>query len=244
MTNLIKITIAFLFALLLSSCGFDINLGDFSPGERGNGIVVEDPRAVTDDFTEISVSEGLHAYVTQGDDFEIMVEADENIVDLIGTDIKNGKLRIHAIENIGRATKKIHVVLPKVSGLKSSSGAHLNVVNTIKSDKLEIDGSSGANVNAEIVAEDVDIDASSGANLNISGEADAAYVDVSSGGNINARSLITQNCKADASSGGNLSINVSESLTADASSGGNISYMGEASVQSKKNLSGSITKRD
>ncbi|MEM9142940.1 MAG: head GIN domain-containing protein [Bacteroidota bacterium] len=244
MTTLVKIAIAFLFALFLSSCAFDINLGDFSPGKKGNGVLVEENRAINGDFTEVYVSEGLHAYVTQGDDFEIVVEADENIVDLIATDIKNGKLRIHALENIGRATKKIHVSLPEVSGLKSSSGAHLNTQNTIRANKLEIDGSSGANIHTEIVARDVEIDASSGANLTISGETDAAYIDVSSGGNINARAFRTLVCKADASSGGNLSVNVSESLTADASSGGNISYTGEAAVTSKKNLSGSITKRD
>lgn len=244
MTTLVKITIAFLVTLFLSSCAFDINLGDFGPGKKGNGIVVEENRTVREDFTEISASEGLHVYVTQADDFEITVEADENIIDLIGTDIKNGRLRVHAIENIGRATKKIYVSLPEVTALKSSSGAHLNTKNTLETDKLEIDSSSGSNLNVEFVAGDVDIDASSGANLNLLGEAKVAYIDVSSGGNINARQLDTKTCHADASSGGNLSVSVSESLTADASSGGNISYSGQASVQSKKNLSGSITKRD
>ncbi|MEO0473172.1 MAG: DUF2807 domain-containing protein, partial [Bacteroidota bacterium] len=46
---------------------------------------------------------------------------DSKLIDLIGTDIKNGKLRIHAIENIGRATKKIYVSLPEVTALESSS---------------------------------------------------------------------------------------------------------------------------
>jgi len=244
MTTLVKITITFLVMLFLSSCAFDINLGDFGPGKKGNGTVVQENRPIKSDFTEISASEGLHVYVTQANDFEITVEADENIIDLIGTDIKNGRLRIHAIENIGRATKKIYVSLPEINALKSSSGAHLNSQGLVETDKLEIDSSSGSNLNVELMAGDVDIDASSGANLNLSGAAKVAYIDVSSGGNINARGLDTQTCHADASSGGNLSVNVSESLTADASSGGNISYSGDADVQSKKNLSGSITKRN
>ena len=242
MTTLVRITIALILALFMSSCGFDINFGDFGSGKKGNGIVTTETREVTSDFTVVSASEGLNVYVTDGAQFEITVEADENIIDLIATDINNGRLRIHAIENIGRATKKIYVTLPEVDGLKSSSGAHLSSENLISTDKLEIDASSGANINVEMMAEEVEIDASSGANLNLRGDADKVYVDASSGANINAKKLISKICQAEASSGGNLSVNVSESLTADASSGGNISYSGEAQVTKKKSVSGSVHK--
>ncbi|MBD0776720.1 DUF2807 domain-containing protein [Maribacter sp. ANRC-HE7] len=242
MTTLVRITIALILTLFLSSCGFDINFGDFGSGQKGNGVVTSETREITEEFTEVSASEGLDVYVTNGTEFEITVEADENIIDLIATDIKNDRLRIHAVENIGRATKKVFVTLPEITGLKSSSGAHLSTENLIKSDKLEIDASSGANINIEMDVSEVDIDASSGANLNLSGDAHTVYVDASSGANINAKKLISKVCHADASSGGNLSVYVSEDLTADASSGGNISYSGEASVTKKKSVSGSVHK--
>jgi len=181
-------------------------------------------------------------YVTQADEFSIEVEADENVIDLIATDINNGKLRIHAEQNIGRATKNIYVSLPKITVLRSSSGAHLTTKNTINSNELEVDGSSGAQLELEVVTNEIDIDASSGANLSISGTADEAMVDVSQGGNVNAKNLETIICKADASMGGNLKIQVSKSLVADASSGGNISYSGEPDVEKKKSVSGRVHK--
>ena len=141
MTTLVRIAIALLMSLFISSCGFDIKIGDFGSGEKGNGNVVTDTRSVSDDFTRISASEGLMVYVTQADEFHIEVEADENIIDLIATDISNGKLRIHARENIGRATKNIYVTLPKITVLESSSGAHLETKNTIKTNELELNGS-------------------------------------------------------------------------------------------------------
>ncbi|WP_289040446.1 head GIN domain-containing protein [uncultured Zobellia sp.] len=242
MTTLIRIAIAFLVALFLSSCGFDINIGDFGRGEKGNGTVVTDNREVTGEFTKVSSSEGLMVYVTQADEFDIKVEADENIIDLIATDIKNGKLRIHARENIGKATKTVYVSLPVITSLNASSGSQLRIENTIESDDLEIDGSSGAQISVELVANTIEIDASSGANLNISGQANRADVDVSSGGNINAKTLSTKTCTADASSGGNMKILVSETLVADASSGGNVAYSGNASVKTKKSVSGSVHK--
>jgi len=242
MTTLARIAIALVISLFFSSCGFDIQIGDFGSGKKGNGNVIADTRSVSDDFTKISAQEGLMVYVTQADNFKIEVEADENIIDLIRTDIKNGKLRIHAEENIGRATKKIYVSLPNVSELRASSGAHLETENTIESEELIVDGSSGAILDVELVSQELEIEASSGANLNVNGRTDSADVDASSGGNINAKDLQTRTCIADASSGGNVKIQVSKSLMADASSGGNIAYSGDPSVEKKKSVSGSVHK--
>ena len=242
MTTLARIAIALVVALFLSSCGFDIQIGDFGTGKKGNGNVVTDTRPVSDEFTRISASEGLMVYITQAEDFKIEVEGDDNIIDLIRTDINNGKLRVHAKENIGSATKNIYVSLPNITELHASSGSHLETKNTITSNELSIDGSSGAILEVDLTAQEVEIDASSGANLNITGEADSADVDVSSGGNINAKGLETKTCRADASSGGNVKIQVSKSLMADAGSGGNISYSGDPTVEKKKSVSGSVHK--
>lgn len=244
MTTLVRITIALALSLFLSSCGLDIKIGDFGSGERGNGIVKKDSRTVTEDFSEIAASEGLEVYVTQADEFSITVEADENIIDLIGTDINNNVLKIHAKENIGTATKKVYVTLPTISELRSSSGSHLTANGTIKTSKLRIDSSSGSIIDVNIVADNLDLDASSGANINLSGEIGSTTIDASSGANISAKELNTKYCNAEASSGANVSLNVSESLTADASSGGNISYSGKAQVTTKKSVSGSVTFND
>ncbi len=241
MTTLVKIAIALIIALFLSSCGFDIQIGDFGSGEKGNGNVVTETRPITQDFTKISAAEGLQVYVTQADEFMIKVEADDNIIDLIRTDIEAGKLRIHAEKNIGRATKKIMVFLPEISALTASSGAQLKSENALKTNDLMVDGSSGANLSLELTAQELEIDASSGAHLEIEGEADNAVIDVSSGGQIDAKNLVTNTCMADASSGGNMQIFVNKSLEAEASSGGHISYTGDANVKHNKMVSGSIS---
>ncbi len=239
MTTLAKITIALIMALIMSSCVFDANFG---AGKRGNGEVVKEKREVSEDFTVVSASEGLDVYVTQGSDYELSVEADENIIDLIGTDIRDGKLKVHAIENIGRATKKVYVTLPEITGLYSSSGADLVSRGLLEADKISLDASSGSDLQVELKADEVDADCSSGADIRISGEANLFYADASSGSDIKAKDFLVKRCHADASSGADITINVSESLTADASSGADISYTGDASVQKKKSVSGSVHK--
>lgn len=239
MTTLAKITITFLMALLLSSCAFDMNWGE---GKRGNGVIAEDQREITEEFTAISASEGLDVYVTQDNEFEIMVEADENVIDLIGTDIRDGKLRIHAIESIGRATKNVYVTLPDITALSTSSGADLTSKNVIEANEITLDASSGSDLQVELMADEVSADTSSGADIKISGEANIFYADASSGADIRARDFRVKTCHADASSGADIRVYVTEQLVADASSGADISYSGNASVKKNKSVSGSVHK--
>ncbi|QBA64510.1 head GIN domain-containing protein [Muriicola soli] len=239
MTTLARFAIAVLMALFLSSCAFDMNFGQ---GKKGNGIVAKETREVYEDFTVVSASEGLDVFVTQAGNFSIEVEADENVIELIGTDIKNGKLKIHTLENIGRATKRIHVTLPEVTGLDASSGADLITQNVIRANKIGLDASSGADIKASVIADEVEADTSSGADIRIEGEAELLRADASSGSGIRAKDFAVRVCYADASSGADIDINVSESLIADVSSGADISYSGNPTVEKNKSYSGRVHK--
>jgi hypothetical protein len=238
MTTLVRIAIGLVLALFASSC-INVNFGN---GKKGNGVVVEETRKISDDFTEISAAEGLDVFVTQGNKFKILVEADENVIELIATDINDGKLRIHTLENIGNATKNVYVSLPEITVLESSSGADLIGQNEIKARKLDLEASSGSDLEVEVVAMEIEADASSGADIKISGQTDVLYADASSGADIKARNLTATRCNANASSGSDISVNVSETLTADASSGADISYSGNPEVSKKKSVSGSVHK--
>jgi|SRR5690606_32867700 len=220
MTTLVRITIALILTILFSSCGFDINFGS---GIKGNGVVQEENRTVNGDFTAVSVSEGLDVYVTQGGEFKILVEADENVIDLIATDQKNGTLRIHTIQNIGRATKKIYVTLPKITALEASSGADLITENTIDAETIDLNASSGADMEiTDLRAEKVNAGSSSGADIKIGGEAKTLYSKASSGSEVKANGLIVGEGLANASGGARIKVTATVSCIAEASSRANI----------------------
>ena len=237
MTTLARLTIAMILAFLASSCMLDVNWGS---GVKGNGVVVEESRPISEEFTAVTASEGLDVFVSQGREFDIRVEADENVIELIGTDIRDGKLKVHAIKNIGRATKNIYVTLPEVTALHASSGAGLEVRGSLETDKIHLDASSGADLHADLVADEVEVDCSSGADIRISGRANLMYADASSGSDIKAQDLEVKVCHANASSGADIKVLVTESLMADASSGADIHYSGDARVETKKSASGSV----
>ncbi|NER15719.1 head GIN domain-containing protein [Spongiivirga citrea] len=241
MTQLTKFILGIILSLLVSSCAFDINLGE---GERGNGNVISEDRNASESFTRISAQEGLDVYVTQGETASIQVEADENIMELIRTDIDNGRLRIHADKNIGRATKKVYVTLPVIEALEASSGADLITKNIIKTETIRLKSSSGADLIVKVSANEVDADSSSGADIRLSGEAKKLIAEASSGSDIKASDFNVEDCNASASSGSDILVSVSGKLIADASSGGDIRYRGEPkSISKNKSASGSVSKQ-
>jgi len=235
------ITIA-IIGLLVTSCNFDLN---FNSGKVGNGNVVSEERDADEDFTKIKASEGLDVYITQNNTASIEVEADENIISLIATDIDNGVLTIHAKENIGRAkSKKIYVSLPIVDRILSTSGADVYSTDVLVAENLEVKSTSGADVKIEVKAESVSCTTSSGADIKISGTADSLKAKATSGSDIEAKDLQVKSCNASVSSGADITVYTSDVLVAKTSSGGDIHYYGNPeSVTKNKSVSGGVHKR-
>ncbi|MBT0608387.1 head GIN domain-containing protein [Aequorivita echinoideorum] len=238
MKTIFKIS-AIAATFLFISCNFNVSFG-----EDGNGNVVTEERTVSENFTEIRGSEGLNVEITQGDENKITVEADENLLQYIETEVESGKLKIGTSENIGRATaKNVYVTFKQVNTLEASSGAELISKNVVKSENLSLNSSSGANLDVEIFAKKSTAKSSSGSQLLLRGKSSALVADASSGSKLDAKQLLVIDCDAEASSGATVTVNVKERLETRASSGGEINYYGNPSaVNSDKSRSGSVNK--
>ncbi len=230
---------AIISTVLLSSCHFD-----FEIGEKGSGNVTTEERTVSEDFNKIKAERGLDVYLTEGSENKITVEADDNLHSIIETEINAGKLTITTSENIGRASaKKVYVTYKQIDEIDVSSGADVRVNSVLKSENLNLEASSGSDLEAEIFAKEVYAKTSSGATIKVSGKASNLMAKASSGSDIKAKDLHVASCNADASSGAGIVVNVQDRLETEASSGGDITYFGNPTDVSKdKSSSGSIKK--
>ncbi|MFK7747900.1 MAG: head GIN domain-containing protein [Kordia sp.] len=240
MITIARIIAIAILSLLITSCEFN-----FNSGIKGNRNVVIEDRDVDDDFTVIRASEGLDVYITQSETTSIEVEADENIIGLISTDIRNGTLRIHTEKNIGRCkSKKVRVSLPNIDRIESSSGADVYGTSVIFAESIEIESSSSADIDLEIEVDNVTCTASSAAKIKISGIAETLEADASSASDIYARELTVKNCNATASSASDITVNVTDRLVASSSSAGDVNYYGNPeSVSKNKSSAGGIHKK-
>ena len=252
--RLIKIKFtAFLFLTTSSSCGIDM-LNRI----EGNNNVISIKRDINEDFTKVKVSTGIELIIDQGNEVSLTVEADENLHDIIITEVEDGKLKIYTEKNIWRsASKKVYLTVNTIEELKASSGSNLTTSNVLKATDLNVSSSSGAQVAIEVTAvnftsstssgasANIDVNAtsvvsssSSGSNMKIKGETTIHTTNSSSGSSINAYKLVSQNVTAKVSSGASISVHASSTIDGKASSGGSISFDGNPETITKKTSSG------
>lgn len=230
MSTLVKILAALILSIALTSCQFDF----IGSGERGNGNVVSADRNVEGSFNSVDASEGLDVIVAQGDVARVSVEADENLHELILTEVKGNTLKVHCKKAVGRATaKKIFVTMPDIKRLESSSGADLWTTGVIRGEAVSLSASSGADLQAEVEVTNLELNTSSGADIEVSGSANSVMADASSGSDINAGALKAVEARAEASSGADVTVNSTDKIEIHTSSGGDVHYRGNPAIVQK-----------
>ncbi len=228
--------------LLLSSCVID----GWNQGISGNGNVVKETRDL-DGFTGVHISSGVDVYLSQGEEFEVVVEADENLQDVIVTRME-GKILVIKTDHVNirsAKSKKVHVILPELTDIKISSAGDCVGKTAFYCDDLKIAVSSAGDLTLEVNADRIYLDISSSGDAELSGKAGFFQARLSSAGDLDAFDLIANKVEVDVSSAGDASVHATEEISMNASSAGNIYYRGEAKVvHSRSSSAGSIHSRD
>jgi hypothetical protein len=235
-TLITKFIVAALTALLFSSCGHSINLGN---GIKGSGNIITETRTANEDFKKIEVSHGIKVIVEQSDNKSITVEADDNLQQHIVTKIENGVLKIESDENYNATeTPVVKVKMPVTNGLSTSSGSEIISVGTLITENIDVESSSGSQINITVEADAIKIESTSGSNIEVGGKALKVETSSSSGSTIDAKKLMANEVTSQTSSGSNTDVYPIVKLEAKASSGSNISYHKIPKTVSKEESSG------
>ena len=182
-------------------------------------------------FTAIKVSSGIDLYLTMADKQEVKIVANNELMDEIITKVEGETLHIYMKKsnwfNWGRTgPRKAYVQINELNAIHASAGSDVRSENTLEGASLEVKSSSGSDVYLDVIYKNVSVDCSSGSDAKITGKAKYFDAEASSGSDIHAQDFKTQNAKLRASSGSDISVNVSDELTARASSGADIKYYG------------------
>lgn len=194
-------------------------------------------------FNAIDVSTGIDLYLTMGSSEEVKIVADEEIIDDIKTEVRNGTLHIYMKRNNwfnwgGNKTRKAYVTVKELEELHASSGSDVQSQNLLEGESLDISASSGSDIELEVRYKNLSLDTSSGSDAELKGKTKNLKLSASSGSDIDASDLEAVNCKASASSGSDVSLTVTDELEADASSGADITYYGSPKMKNIDESSG------
>ncbi len=238
-----KKRVQFLASILLISL-VSVSCIPMGPSIKGNGNVVTEERNL-DSFDKVIASRGVNVYLSQGETQKVVIKADENLIDVIQTEVNDSTLKIFSSANVRKAKSfKVFVTVPNYSEIKTNSGSNVYSETIIKSEELVLTCSSGSNMKMKTDAGKLTAKVSSGANIKLRGSAKTFRGRASSGANLMAEKLVAGDCIVKAGSGANLWITVKNSFDADAGSGANIFYFGDPkSSDIEKSSGGNVIKK-
>ncbi|NTV64839.1 MAG: DUF2807 domain-containing protein [Oscillochloris sp.] len=203
-------------ALLLAACATAV---------RGSGKVVTESRPVSDISAVVLDGVGT-LYITQGDQEALTITADDNLLPLIGAEVRAGTL-----------------VLGPKSGTALNGVTKLTYQLTVKELRgLEVNGA--AEVDAQnLQADQLRVKISGAGDCTATGRADQLELTVSGAGSFNGPELASRVATMNISGSGDALVQVSETLDAEISGAGSVRYIGSPKVTQHVSGSGSIAPR-
>jgi hypothetical protein len=200
---------------------------------KGDGNVKKESRPVAD-FTSLSSHGAIDVKIVYGHSNNIEVEADENLLPYVETNVENGKLIIQTKKNVNlNSRRKITVSLSmtKINALQLSGSGDIYGNGSFTSDdetKIILSGSGNIHL-ASGSFKNLNLAISGSGNILVrDGSANSVLVSVSGSGNADCSDIAAQSADVKISGSGNAKVNVSKSLSANISGSGNVYYKGNA----------------
>lgn len=251
--NTMKKNTAFALVLLalafsVLACGF-LRFDEDGDGETitGSGPVVDQDRDVSGiSGVELAMSGTLH--VSMGNTTSLRIEAQDNLMQYIETDVRGGTLLIRNTPGYDlRSTRPIqyYLTVEKLDNIEVSSSGDIEVGN-LKSDSLSIRSTSSGDIKIDdLDGSSLDVKISSSGEVEISGgQIQKQNIDISSSGDYQARDMASATADIDLTSSGSATVQVSDRLSGGLSSSGNIYYVGSPEVDVRMTSSGKTIQID
>jgi hypothetical protein len=111
---------------------------------KGNGNIVKQKRDITA-FSKINVKNGWDLVLSQGEEYSLKIEAEENLIDIVVTEIENGVLNIYSNINILKSKRRrLHLSFRELNSIEASGSSDIFAKTPIQSNifKLDLKGSS------------------------------------------------------------------------------------------------------
>ena len=201
------------------------NLFNFSLGVgkiKGSGNTASEVRDVAG-FHALDVGGVFQVEITANKDFSVEVEADDNLLPLIRTEVRGGVLRIKSERKLSTSNPiRVRISAPDIDGLGVSGAANVTVLNLMNST--------------------LNVDASGASKIKIEGETAKLNIGVSGASRIDAESLAAESADVDASGASQVSVRASGELRTEASGASRIDYSGSpTNVIKKTSGAGSVS---
>ena len=211
----------------------------------GNGVPGSETRQ-TPSFSSVSSEGNFSVYISPGETYEVLLQAETNLLPYIETEVRRKNLRIfvHGMNNLrNRLPMEVYITVPFIENVVQSGSGSINTEHFDGDDfKFVISGSGSIETSVDAISVNAIISGSG--NLYIAGVAWDADMVISGSGEIDAWDLSLHYCEAMISGSGDIWVDVDRWLKATISGSGNIYYRGTPEVESVVSGSGRIIRKN
>lgn len=211
-----------------------------------NGIKGEGPKVTKtlnlDNFDGFTMAISGNVYIKQGSKQSVTVEAQQNIIDNIVTEVSDKQWKIKFDKNVRHHDGiKIYITLPTLTkAYVSGSGDIIGETKFTGLNNLTTGVSGSGDIKLEVEAKDIDGKISGSGNVRLSGSANSINIGISGSGDFYADNLTVENGTVKISGSGDATVNASESLMVQVSGSGDVKYKGRPRLSAKVSGSGDV----
>jgi hypothetical protein len=198
-----KVGLVCMACLVMSLVGCVVTFGD---GVKGSGEKASETRDV-ESFNRIKLTGSSEVIVTIGEPQSVTVEADDNLLDIITTEVRGGSLVISARESYSsRVGVTVTITAPELRGVSITGSGDVSV------EDLEV--------------ESFETSVTGSGDITARGQADSLEAKVTGSGDIDCFGLKVRRAEASIYGSGDIRLHVSESLSGAVYGSGDIEYRG------------------
>ncbi|MGW9685904.1 head GIN domain-containing protein [Flagellimonas sp. 2504JD1-5] len=215
---------------------------------KGNGDVVTIDRSVGD-YDEVALAGWFDVELVSGQEGELTLKGESNLLEYIKTEVKNGKLVIKVEKGVNLRPSNwnggIHITVPveRINAVTLSGSGDIVGKTTLKSDEFSARMSGSGDITLSVQAESVSAALSGSGDIRLNGKANDFSVQVSGSGDVSAYELEAENVSAQVSGSADVRVTANQSINAQVSGSGDIHYRGNPEkIKSKASGSGDISK--
>jgi hypothetical protein len=222
-----KITLA----LLLCTISFTLHAQSWRGNGKkvkGNGNVVTINRT-TSAYDGIKVGGSFNVLLVEGEEGNISIEGEENIIPFIETEVKENTLEIKYQKNTNiSTTKRLTVTVTYKDIEKVSLGGSGNITNegTLKINNLSVSLGGSGNITLNIETKELNTNIGGSGNIELNGTSNELNCSIAGSGSIKAYDLPTNSLTANIAGSGNIRTTVKTKIKAQVVGSGSIYYKG------------------
>jgi len=211
----------------------------------GEGPLVTQIRTVGN-FTGISSEMGGKVNFTIAPDYKVEITAQQNILDVLNTNVVNGVLHIDFKNNVRVKEHEdllINITAPYADYFRLSGSGNMNVQGDVAANNLKVtlSGSGDIAVQNAVIGDKIDTDISGSGNISIAnGSAVNEDVDISGSGKVEMAGVAAQNAVTHTSGSGDVKLALSTNLDAHISGSGSVYYHGNPIISTHISGSGRV----